>query len=128
MIGNPSMKCPRNSQNIECSGQGRCSNINTCVCFSGFMGRACDMPSESYTFQTDMPKVYTPGPDEPESGTVSHTHILKESDSDTIIMVIVLVAGVGGVFILFALMALCYRRKSALSKYDPPYAKRQMLK
>ena len=79
-------------------------------------------------------------------------------------MVIVLVAGVGGVFILFALMALCYRyvtlapslcfpsshfgtrfwtpnfppkltkisfknrRKSALPKYDPPYAKRQMLK
>lgn len=34
---------------------------------------------------------------------------VKESDSDTIIMVIVLVAGVGGVFILFALMALCYR-------------------
>ena len=34
---------------------------------------------------------------------------MKESDSDTIIMVIVLVAGAGGVFILFALMALCYR-------------------
>ena len=34
---------------------------------------------------------------------------MKESDSDTIIMVIVLVAGVGGVFLLFALMALCYR-------------------
>ena len=37
------------------------------------------------------------------------TTTVKESDSDTIIMVIVLVAGVGGVFILFALMALCYR-------------------
>lgn len=34
---------------------------------------------------------------------------VKESDSDTIIMVIVLVASVGSVFILFALMALCYR-------------------
>ena len=34
---------------------------------------------------------------------------VKESDSDTIVMVIVLVAGVGGVFVLFALMALCYR-------------------
>ena len=38
---------------------------------------------------------------------------VKESDSDTIIMVIVLVAGVGGVFILFALMALCYRYKKS---------------
>ena len=34
---------------------------------------------------------------------------VKESDSDTIVMVIMLVAGVGGVFFLFALMALCYR-------------------
>ena len=35
--------------------------------------------------------------------------IVKESDSDTIIMVIFLVVGVGGIFILFAIMALCYR-------------------
>lgn len=34
---------------------------------------------------------------------------MKESDSDTIVMVILLVAVVGGVFVLFALMALCYR-------------------
>ena len=34
---------------------------------------------------------------------------VKESDSDTIIMVIFLVVGVGGIFILFAIMALCYR-------------------
>ena len=34
---------------------------------------------------------------------------VKESDSDTIVMVIVLVASVGSVFVLFALMALCYR-------------------
>ncbi len=40
--------------------------------------------------------------------TKSHITV-KESDSDTVIMVIVLVAGVGAVFILFALMALCYR-------------------
>ena len=41
--------------------------------------------------------------------SISISTTVKESDSDTIIMVIVLVAGVGGVFILFALMALCYR-------------------
>ena len=34
---------------------------------------------------------------------------MKESDSDTVIMVIVLVVGVGGIFMLFAVMALCYR-------------------
>ena len=35
--------------------------------------------------------------------------VVKESDSDTVIMVIVLVVGVGGIFMLFAVMALCYR-------------------
>merc|ERR1719232_116495 len=59
-----------------------------------------------------------------EGPTQPHTHVLKESDSDTIIMVIFLVLGVGGIFILFAIMALCYRRKSALPKYEPPYIKR----
>ncbi len=34
---------------------------------------------------------------------------VKPSDSDTIFMVVILVTGVGCVFILFALMALCYR-------------------
>ena len=44
------------------------------------------------------------------SWIMTQTNItVKESDSDTIVMVIVLVAGVGGVFVLFALMALCYR-------------------
>lgn len=38
-----------------------------------------------------------------------HHITVKESDSDTIIMVIFLVLGVGGIFILFAIMALCYR-------------------
>ena len=39
---------------------------------------------------------------------ISRTTV-KASDSDTIIMVIFLVLGVGGIFILFAVMALCYR-------------------
>ena len=38
-----------------------------------------------------------------------YNNTVKESDSDTIIMVIFLVVGVGGIFILFAIMALCYR-------------------
>ena len=42
---------------------------------------------------------------------------VKESDSDTVIMVIFLVLGVGGIFILFAIMALCYRFVKTLLSY-----------
>ena len=41
-------------------------------------------------------------------GRLDHPAV-KESDSDTVIMVIVLVVGVGFIFMLFAVMALCYR-------------------
>ena len=40
---------------------------------------------------------------------ILHICLVKESDSDTIMMVIILVVGVGGIFILFAILALCYR-------------------
>ena len=54
----------------------RCSNINTCVCDPGFMGRACDMPSDIIDMPTLSPEI-TPPPDEQPSATVSHTHIRK---------------------------------------------------
>ena len=41
---------------------------------------------------------------------------VKESDSATVFMVIVLVVGVGGIFMLFAVMALCYRLSKSNDK------------
>jgi len=115
----------------ECSTNGKCSNMNTCVCDLGWSGIDCSVPVQWSPTEPTPPIIpthqqrqkHTP-PD--EGPTESHTHVLKASDSDTIIMVIFLVLGVGGIFILFAVMALCYRRKSALPKYEPPYVKRPM--
>merc|ERR1719201_56933 len=127
-------KCPQNNPESggplqECSGQGKCSNMNTCVCDPEFSGIDCSV-RQSWTPPTQF--LPSPGPTKAKAGpvdegpTMSQATILKESDSDTVIMVIVLVVGVGGIFMLFAVMALCYRRKSALPKYEPPYIKRPM--
>jgi len=129
-------KCPQNTpphggRLEECSANGKCSNINTCVCDPGWSGNDCSIPVQWQATTPTLPSPQTKSPQgatHPDEGpTKSHTHVLKESDSDTIIMVIILVVGVGGIFILFAIMALCYRRKSALPKYDPPYLKRPMV-
>jgi len=115
----------------ECSANGKCSNINTCVCEPGWSGIDCSTQVKWQVTTPTLPSPQTKSPQgatHPDEGpTKSHTHVLKESDSDTIIMVIMLVVGVGCIFILFAIMALCYRRKSALPKYDPPYLKRPMV-
>jgi len=129
-------KCPLNhpphgGRQVECSDKGKCSNINTCVCDPGWSGIDCSIREKWQVTTPTAPSPQTKSPQgatHPDEGpTKSHTHVLKESDSDTIIMVIMLVVGVGCIFILFAIMALCYRRKSALPKYDPPYLKRPMV-
>ncbi|XP_071748566.1 disintegrin and metalloproteinase domain-containing protein unc-71 isoform X3 [Lepeophtheirus salmonis] len=109
--------CPSHpSTKRECSDHGTCSNINTCVCDNGYTGSDCSLSTRPFipifeTTQSPGSRMSTPLFIDSGS-TPSNTYILKESDSDTIIMVIFLVAAVGGVFILFALMALCYREHS----------------
>ncbi|CAB4057385.1 unnamed protein product [Lepeophtheirus salmonis] len=125
-------KCGEDKICLNQTYHGTCSNINTCVCDNGYTGSDCSLSTRPFipifeTTQSPGSRMSTPLFIDSGS-TPSNTYILKESDSDTIIMVIFLVAAVGGVFILFALMALCYRRKSALPIYDPPYMKRRMMK
>ncbi|XP_059084757.1 uncharacterized protein LOC131881812 isoform X4 [Tigriopus californicus] len=124
-------RCPADSQNIECAGRGICSNMNTCVCAEGFTGPDCSKVSTTLPppfYPPTLPPMHPTPVSSFIDVTPSNTYILKESDSDTIIMVVILVASVGTVFMLFALMALCYRRKSAMPKYEPPYMKRNMMR
>ena len=65
-----------------------CTNDSPC--------RICPMTTDEATILEDTVRIL-------------HICLVKESDSDTIMMVIILVVGVGGIFILFAILALCYR-------------------
>ncbi|KPJ00185.1 hypothetical protein RR46_02972 [Papilio xuthus] len=72
----------------------------------------------------------TPGAHRPQRLRDSRTFSLGAENyhgSNTVFLVAVLMSVVGGVFIVFALSALCYRKKSTLPKYDPPYVKKPNL-
>ncbi|XP_061383408.1 disintegrin and metalloproteinase domain-containing protein 22 isoform X4 [Danaus plexippus] len=132
-------KCPTDHNNNECSAKGMCSNLNKCVCNRGWTGPDCSQPDA-------LPPSPTPGI--PENTTKAAYNMTKKETpyenyhgSNTVFLVAVLMSVVGGVFIVFALSALCYRsvvvhknfslclrKKSTLPKYDPPYVKKPIAK
>ncbi|XP_076651879.1 disintegrin and metalloproteinase domain-containing protein mind-meld isoform X12 [Halictus rubicundus] len=128
-------RCPSNHNNNECSGNGYCTNINTCYCHEGWGGSDCSIQEEIPTLP-------------PSNGSVGNSNTStkmgpKETPyenyhgSNTVYLVLVLMSVVGGVFVVFTLMALCYRsvvvhknyslclrRKSTVQKYEQPYVKK----
>ncbi|CAG0885167.1 unnamed protein product [Darwinula stevensoni] len=152
-------QCPSNHVAFQCSGHGVCSNVNTCVCDAGWGGGDCSIPSAiqggapptpipaptpdpNFPPNTHLPPTPQPGTTQGPSYThTKQTETYDTSGTNTVFMVIVLVSVVGGVFILFALMALCYRsvvvhsnlslclrRKSSMPRSELPYPKKPIPK
>ncbi|VEN64440.1 unnamed protein product [Callosobruchus maculatus] len=103
-------KCPSNQGSVECSGHGYCTNQNKCYCELGWTGTDCSIQME----MTPPPPLPTPPAD--ISPTNLQDHMKKKETpyesyhgSNTIFLVGTLMSVVGGVFVVFATMALCYR-------------------
>lgn len=119
-------RCPSNHVGLECSGRGDCSNVNVCHCHRGYEGPDCS--------QKSLEPITTPPPitqkpphgnqSSPQADANAKVKTTKkgslEDSSNTIILVFGMVSVVGGVFILFAGIALCYRR-SSVPKFEPAY-------
>ncbi|XP_018348063.1 PREDICTED: uncharacterized protein LOC108752010 isoform X5 [Trachymyrmex septentrionalis] len=134
-------KCPSNHDDKECSGNGVCTNVNKCHCFLGWSGPDCSIEQSIPTAlpTTSEPEVvHKPDSKLPEK---KETPYENYHGSNTVFLVGMLMSVVGGVFVLFTLVALCYRsvvvhknfslclrRKSTVQKYDPPYSKKPQQK
>ncbi|XP_017784808.1 PREDICTED: disintegrin and metalloproteinase domain-containing protein 11 isoform X2 [Nicrophorus vespilloides] len=132
-------KCPTNNNDLECSGHGDCTNTNKCYCGVGWSGPDCSIEEQV----TATPPLPTPPP-EATKGMKDLAEIMKKKEtpyesyhgSNTVFLVGTLMSVVGGVFIVFATMALCYRsvvvhknfslclRKTTVRKYQKPYVKK----
>ncbi|XP_054169094.1 disintegrin and metalloproteinase domain-containing protein unc-71-like [Oppia nitens] len=127
--------CPTSDVKITCSGHGDCSNINTCVCYQNWMGVDCSQES-NYVMTTDEPIIDnqttivtnpTQNPSNSESYSTENTIKEYENRKKSLgapYLVMILVSIVGGVFIFFALLAMCYRRQSL----KPSKSERQLKK
>ncbi|XP_030767435.1 disintegrin and metalloproteinase domain-containing protein 11 [Sitophilus oryzae] len=137
-------KCPSNTNTVECSGHGSCTNENKCYCDLGFSGTDCSIQVEV----TPPPPILTPPADIKTTNLQEHmkkkeTPYEDYHGSNTVFLVGILMSVVGGVFVVFATMALCYRsvvvhrnfslclrlvsrnqsRKTTVSKYERAYRK-----
>ncbi|XP_034951684.1 disintegrin and metalloproteinase domain-containing protein 9 isoform X4 [Chelonus insularis] len=135
------VKCPTNHNNLECSGNGVCTNVNKCYCNIGWSGPDCSIQTDIPTLEPITTTVGVPGKVTESSSSTKlqkkETPYENYHGSNTVFLVGMLMSVVGGVFVVFALMALCYRsvvvhknfslclrRKSTIQKYDPPYSKK----
>jgi len=108
--------CASNNVDLECSGLGDCSNTNICHCEEGHTGEDCSDRMPDTTTTSPSPTTHSP--------TGNHTTTQKSVNeritnrgpsrdtSHTVVLVFGMLSVVGGVFILFAMMALCYRRST----------------
>ncbi|XP_053982119.1 disintegrin and metalloproteinase domain-containing protein unc-71 isoform X5 [Hylaeus volcanicus] len=131
-------KCPSNHNNNECSGRGVCTNMNKCYCNLGWSGTDCSIEQAIPTSPPTTTRTEAASKNGTESRQVKkETPYENYHGSNTIFLVGVLMAVVGGVFLVFTLMALCYRsvvvhknyslclrRKSTVQKTDQPYEKK----
>ncbi|XP_033178317.1 disintegrin and metalloproteinase domain-containing protein 11 isoform X10 [Bombus impatiens] len=111
-------KCPSNHNNNECSGNGVCTNLNKCFCYVGWNGPDCSIQQEIPTSPPTTSSTESAGKNSshPKLGK-KETPYENYHGSNTVFLVGVLMSVVGGVFIVFALMALCYREhKSQVRK------------
>ncbi|XP_058816038.1 disintegrin and metalloproteinase domain-containing protein 33 isoform X11 [Topomyia yanbarensis] len=101
-------KCPSNHNNLECSGNGDCTNTNKCFCKFGWTGPDCSIQAHiTTTYASPVTASTTDG----LSAVMEKktTRYANYHGSNTVFLVGVLMSVVGGVFVTFALMALCYR-------------------
>uniref|UniRef100_A0A182FJR7 Uncharacterized protein n=1 Tax=Anopheles albimanus TaxID=7167 RepID=A0A182FJR7_ANOAL len=101
-------KCPTNQHNVECYGNGDCTNTNKCFCKFGWTGPDCSIQAH---ITTTYPAPVTSTT--PESTIVMEKKTTRyaydQGKVSTLAMVIMLVVIVKCVFLCFALMAVCYR-------------------
>lgn len=108
---------------MDCSGHGDCSNLNQCHCHLGWEGVDCQIPGEiPEVFETTKIPIFVDSTPTNNSQLMSQPGKKTEKQpedngSNTIVLVFGMVSVVGGVFILFAMMALCYRR-STVPKFE----------
>ncbi|KAI6214798.1 hypothetical protein M3Y94_00310700 [Aphelenchoides besseyi] len=106
----PPVHCPSNNLALQCSGHGDCTTTQSCLCYDGWNGIACDQRSN-----TSRRPTFGLQQEEHSNGV----HLLVPSirmnpswDDTSTLLGVVIVVGIFFALILFFLVC-CYRRRSS---------------
>ncbi|EGT36733.1 hypothetical protein CAEBREN_16546 [Caenorhabditis brenneri] len=114
--------CPTNNLALLCSGHGHCTTTAKCVCFNGWSGGACDIRSNTSTYQGSMGfSEENRGGQGAQGGrkTIMIPHLNIGTTLETATLFAILLGF--GVFLMLCLVCLmlCYRRKSVVEIPKP---------
>lgn len=115
--------CPTNNLALLCSGHGHCTTTAKCVCFNGWSGGACDIRSNTSTYQGSMGFRSEDHGSGMSSGngrkTIMIPHLNIGTTLETATLFAILLGF--GVFLLLCLVCLmlCYRRRSVVEIPKP---------
>uniref|UniRef100_A0A1I7UPF9 Disintegrin and metalloproteinase domain-containing protein 22 n=1 Tax=Caenorhabditis tropicalis TaxID=1561998 RepID=A0A1I7UPF9_9PELO len=109
--------CPTNNLALLCSGHGHCTTTAKCVCFNGWAGTACDIRSNTSTYQGQMGFSDSSGSKDRKTIMIPHLNIGTTLETATLFAILL---GFG-VFLLLCLVCLmlCYRRRSVVEIPKP---------
>uniref|UniRef100_A0A158R5T3 Disintegrin domain-containing protein n=1 Tax=Syphacia muris TaxID=451379 RepID=A0A158R5T3_9BILA len=130
----PPVQCPTTNLALACSGHGHCTTSLKCVCFSGWIGEACSVRTETNlnihpTIAVDIKKSLTPV----TTGKIfdvyyitlinRHKHsfafLAVKTFNTTTLLAILLCAGIL-LLVLLVCLLFCYRRRSSSEFLDNP--------
>ncbi|KMQ97432.1 adam 11 [Lasius niger] len=103
----------------SCGDNLACTNVNRCYCYPGWSGPDCSLAQPIPTVLPTLPPIIKGNKSDSVLEKIETPYEGTNNNLSTGLMVVILVGVVTGVFLCFALMAVCYRYSNSENRSRP---------
>ncbi|CAD5214252.1 unnamed protein product [Bursaphelenchus okinawaensis] len=114
----PPVHCPSNNLALQCSAHGDCTTTQTCICYDGWSGAACDQKTNTTRKIIFGNSHYGRRENEGFNLVVPGIRVTKAWEETVLLVGILAIFGLF-LFLLLICLLFCYRRRSK-DPFNPP--------